>query len=88
MYALHIILGITVLVMLVTLLASPFLISRDAQKRFNYAFFNGRLEFVWTISGIALWIGHYWIILAEKYNGAYTGGINSFWYLQLCVCAL
>jgi hypothetical protein len=72
MDVLHIILGSTVFVLLMTFLASPFLIARDAKMKYGYAFFGGEIKFVWVVAGTALWIGHFWIILAEKYNGAYT----------------
>jgi hypothetical protein len=72
MDVLHIILGTTVFVLLMTFLASPFLIARDAQMKYGYAFFGRDIKFVWVVAGTALWIGHFWIDLAEKYNGVYT----------------
>lgn len=72
MEVLKIIQGATVLLMLIAFLASPFLIARDAQIKFGYAFFGGDIKYVWVVSGVALWIAHFWIVLAEKYNGAYT----------------
>lgn len=72
MDALKIIFGIAVISVIVALLASPFLLERHAKEKFGHTLFTGYTWYIGMASSVLLWIGHFWIVLAEKYNGEYT----------------
>ena len=64
----HLILHITVVVLFITFLASPYFIAQDAKTRFGYSIFGGAIKYVYLIAGHLLWIGYFWIDFAKKNN--------------------
>lgn len=72
MNALKIIFGMAVIAVIVALLASPFLLERHAKEKFGHSLFTRCTWYIGMASAVPMWIGHFWIVLAEKYKGEYT----------------